>query len=146
MVDTERGRWPSIPVDAWLDTRDTLHLYTQVVGKVRMANEPLLNHWWNVPLYVSARGLTTSLMPHPNGVAFQIDFDFVDHRVLDPDASVDFYEKLGFEVQWLMDPQRVDLATITDAYFDRLVEQTADRGAREVGSYLKRIAEEFGGE
>ena len=61
--------------------RDTLHLYTQVVGKVRLANEPLINHWWNSTLYVSARGLTTSLMPHPTGPAFQIDFDFLDHRL-----------------------------------------------------------------
>jgi len=78
---TGAGRWPSIPVAAWSDTRDTLQLYTQVVGKVRMANEPLLNHWWNVPLYVSAQGLTTSVMPHPTGPAFQIDFDFLDHRL-----------------------------------------------------------------
>ena len=69
MTDTER--WPSIPVADWQDTRDTLHLYTQVVGKVRLANEPRVNHWWNIPLYVSARGLTTSLMPHPTGPAFQ---------------------------------------------------------------------------
>jgi len=78
---TERSGWPSIPVADWLDTRDTLHLYTQVVGKVRLANEPHLNHWWNVPLYVTARGLTTSMMPHPTGPAFQIDIDFVDHRL-----------------------------------------------------------------
>ncbi|HEY8525157.1 MAG TPA: DUF5996 family protein [Acidimicrobiales bacterium] len=75
------ARWPSIPVAGWEDTRDTFQLYTQVVGKVRLANEPLLNHWWNVPLYVTARGLTTSLMPHPTGPAFQIDFDLVDHRL-----------------------------------------------------------------
>lgn len=79
MTDTER--WPSIPVADWQDTRDTLHLYTQVVGKVRLANEPHLNHWWNATLYVSARGLTTSLMPHPTGSAFQVDFDFLDHRL-----------------------------------------------------------------
>lgn len=75
------GRWPSIPVADWVDTRDTFQLYTQVVGKVRMAHEPLTNHWWNVPLYLSARGLTTSLIPHPTGPAFQIDFDLVDHRL-----------------------------------------------------------------
>jgi hypothetical protein len=74
-------RWPSIPIADWQGTRDTLHRYTQVVGKVRLANEPGLNHWWNVPLYLSARGLTTSLMPHRTGPAFQIDFDFVDHRL-----------------------------------------------------------------
>lgn len=74
-----QSEWPAIPVAAWEDTRDTLQLYTQVIGKVRLANEPLTNHWWNVPLYVSSRGLTTSLMPHPSGPSFQIDFDFVDH-------------------------------------------------------------------
>lgn len=81
MAATNNGRWPSIPVSAWQDTRDTLQLYTQVVGKVRLANEPLLNHWWNATLYVTARGLTTSLMPHVTGPAFQIDFDFIDHRL-----------------------------------------------------------------
>jgi hypothetical protein len=80
-VVTVAERWPSIPVADWQDTRDTLQLYTQVVGKVRLANEPLRNHWWNVPLYVTARGLTTSLMPHPTGAAFQIDFDFLDERL-----------------------------------------------------------------
>src|SRR3712207_7995623 len=73
--------WPALPVADWVATRDTLQLYTQVVGKVRMANAPLVNHWWNVPLYVSARGLTTSLMPHPTGPPFQIDLDFVAHRL-----------------------------------------------------------------
>jgi hypothetical protein len=77
VVAPEAERWPSIRVADWQDTRDTLQLYTQVVGKVRLANEPLLNHWWNVPLYVA----TTSLMPHPSGPAFQIDFDLVDHRL-----------------------------------------------------------------
>jgi hypothetical protein len=81
MSMTTAERWPSIPVSGWQDTRDTLHLYTQVVGKVRLVNEPLANHWWNSTLYLSARGLTTSLMPHPTGPAFQIDFDFVDHRL-----------------------------------------------------------------
>jgi hypothetical protein len=81
MVTTAGGRWPSVPVAGWEDTRDTLHLYTQAVGKVRLANEPLTNHWWNSTLYLSARGLTTSLMPHATGPAFQIDFDFVEHRL-----------------------------------------------------------------
>src|SRR5688572_17316835 len=72
--------WPALPLAEWHDTRDTLQLYTQVVGKVRLANEPRLNHWWNVPLYLSARGLTTSLISHPTGPAFQIDFDVLDQR------------------------------------------------------------------
>lgn len=78
---SETSRWPAIPVAAWQDTRDTLQLFTQVVGKVRMANEPLSNHWWNVPLHLTTRGLTTSPMPHPTGPSFQIDFDFLDHRL-----------------------------------------------------------------
>jgi hypothetical protein len=74
-------RWPAIPVAEWVETRDTLQLYTQVVGKVRLANEPLVNHWWNVPLYPTVQGLTTALMAHPTGPAFQIDFDFLAHRL-----------------------------------------------------------------
>jgi len=81
MATPSAQRWPSIPLASWLDTRDTLHLYTQVVGKIRLANEPISNHWWNSTLYVTARGLTTSVMPHPIGPAFQIDFDFIDHRL-----------------------------------------------------------------
>lgn len=81
MASGNSKRWPAIPVANWQATRDTLQLYTQVVGKVRLANEPHSNHWWNVPLYVTSRGLTTSLMPHPTGGAFQIDFDFLDHRL-----------------------------------------------------------------
>jgi Family of unknown function (DUF5996) len=73
--------WPSLPVADWQPTRDTLHLWTQVVGKIRLANTPLINHWWNVPLYVTARGLTTSLIPHRAGRSFQIDFDFLAHRL-----------------------------------------------------------------
>ena len=73
--------WPELPVAEWVDTRDTLHLRTQVVGKVRMANTPLMNHWWNVPLYVTARGLTTGLIPY-GGPAFSIDFDFIDHQLV----------------------------------------------------------------
>lgn len=99
--------WPRLPVAEWQDTRDTLQLYTQVVGKIRMVNEPLINHWWNVPLYVSARGLTTSLIHHPSGPAFQIDFDFQEHRLevtsvdrqqrtlsLEPRPVADFYDEV----------------------------------------------------
>jgi hypothetical protein len=64
----------------WLDTRDTLHMWTQIVGKIRMAHAPLLNHWWNATLYLSPRGLTTSAIPHRDG-AFDCEFDFIDHRL-----------------------------------------------------------------
>lgn len=72
--------WPALPYPAWADTCDTLHLWTQVVGKVRLALAPWVNHCWQVPLYLTCRGLTTSPMPH-GGEAVQIDFDFLDHRL-----------------------------------------------------------------
>ena len=72
--------WPSLPFAEWRDTCATLHLWTQVVGKIRLAQAPLINHLWQVPLYVTARGLTTSAMPHGTR-SFQIDFDFIDHRL-----------------------------------------------------------------
>ncbi len=56
--------WPSLPYDAWKETLDTLHLWTQIVGKVRMELSPFLNHWWHVTLYVTPRGLTTSAIPY----------------------------------------------------------------------------------
>ena len=70
-----------MPVAEWAPARDTLQLWTQIVGKVRMANTPIVNHWWNVTLYVTAHGLTTSLIPHPDGPDFQIDFDLVSHEL-----------------------------------------------------------------
>jgi Family of unknown function (DUF5996) len=73
--------WPELPVAQWVDTRDTLQLMTQVVGKVRLANTPVTNHWWNVVLYVSARGLTTGLIPYADK-GFSIDFDFIDHQLI----------------------------------------------------------------
>ena len=72
--------WPALPLAAWSETRDTLHMWTQIVGKVRLALTPLVNHWWNVPLYVSARGLTTSSIPYDRGV-FELQFDFIDHKL-----------------------------------------------------------------
>lgn len=95
--------WPEIPLDAWRDTRDTLHMCTQVVGKTRLALAPMENHWWNVTLYVTSRGLTTSPMPYA-GRTVQVDFDFIEHRVvvstsdgsvteipLEPQPVADFY-------------------------------------------------------
>src|ERR1700745_2972278 len=70
---------PALSFEAWKDTCATLHLSTQIVGKVRLAKAPMTNHWWQVPLYVTCRGLTTSPIPDANGRCFQIEFDFVDH-------------------------------------------------------------------
>ena len=102
MRSRDTAVWPTIRVADWIATRDTLHLYTQVVGKVRMANEPLVNHWWNIALYVSARGLTTSRMPHPTGPSFQIDFDFIDH-VLTIETAADESRALPLEPRSVAD-------------------------------------------
>lgn len=72
--------WPALPLESWKDTCSTLHMWTQIVGKVRLALTPKVNHWWNVPLYVSPRGLTTSTIPYGDR-AFEVEFDFVDHKL-----------------------------------------------------------------
>lgn len=73
--------WPPLPLAEWQDTYATLHRWSQVVGKIRLAQAAPLNHWWHVTLYVTARGLTTSPMPHGER-SFQIDFDFLDHQLV----------------------------------------------------------------
>jgi len=73
--------WPELPLEAWKDTYATLHVWTQIVGKIKLALCPKLNHWWEVPLYVSSLGLTTSPIPY-NGGIFEIQFDFIHHRLL----------------------------------------------------------------
>lgn len=72
--------WPELPLAAWKDTLATLHMWTQIVGKVRLELAPRVNHWWEVPLYVTARGLTTSPIPYRTRT-FEVEFDFVDHRL-----------------------------------------------------------------
>lgn len=74
-------RWPELPFAEWKDTCDTLHLWMQIVGKVRLELSPPVNHWWHVPLYVTSRGLTTSAIPFQRG-NFTVDFDFIDHNLL----------------------------------------------------------------
>src|SRR5262249_44803460 len=97
--------WPSLPFESWQATCETLHLWTQIVGKTRLAQAPMINHWWQVPLYVTSRGLTTSLIPYDER-DFQIDFDFIDHELriqtsagaahsfaLRPQSVADFYSE-----------------------------------------------------
>ncbi len=95
--------WPPLPLKEWEDTRATLHMWMQVVGKIRLATSPRMNHWWEVALYVNARGLTTSPMPYDAGT-FEMAFDFIDHKLviltsggtvkqlpLAPQSVADFY-------------------------------------------------------
>ena len=73
--------WPALPLEEWKDTYATLHMWTQIVGKIRLVQTPWVNHSWHVTLYVTSRGMTTSPIPYGTRT-FQIDFDFVDHRLV----------------------------------------------------------------
>ena len=73
--------WPELPLDAWQDTYASLHMWSQIVGKIRLALSPRINHWWEVALYANARGLTTSAIPYGEGI-FEIQFDFIDHKLI----------------------------------------------------------------
>ncbi|WP_151756168.1 DUF5996 family protein [Dictyobacter vulcani] len=74
-------KWPALPFESWRDTCETLHMWAQIVGKVRLTLSPTVNHWWQVPMYLTARGLTTSPIPYPGGI-FEITFDFIQHKLL----------------------------------------------------------------
>jgi Family of unknown function (DUF5996) len=71
---------PALPFDSWRETLETLHMWTQIVGKVRLRLSPLVNQWWNVPFYVTARGMTTSAMPYQRR-AIEVQFDFIEHKL-----------------------------------------------------------------
>lgn len=119
--------WPALPLEAWRDTYDTLHMWTQIVGKVRLKLTPHVNHWWEVPLYLTSRGLTTTPIPYAGGT-FDATFDFFDHMLvfqtsggrtetiaLRPVSVAEFYREvmatlrgLGVDVRiWTM-PQEYD--------------------------------------
>lgn len=140
--------WPLLSLESWKDTCATLHMWTQIVGKVRLALTPLINHWWNVPLYVTARGLTTSRIPY-GGTSFELWFDFIDHKLvletsdgtvktleLAPRSVADFYRQFmamlqlaGIEVTiWTMpveisDPIPFDQDTVHKSYDAKSVEK-----------------------
>src|SRR5688572_13933741 len=103
--------YPSLPLSEWQETNDTLHMWTQIVGKIRLTQTPMINQWWNVPLYLAPRGLTTSAMPYQNEF-FAIDFDFISHKLtartsfnngfsfaLEPMTVAVFYRKLMNELK-----------------------------------------------
>ncbi|MGH9041468.1 MAG: DUF5996 family protein [Acidimicrobiia bacterium] len=127
-MSEETAGWPALPLAAWEDTRDTLHLWTQIVGKVRLGLEPWVNHSWQIPFYVNGRGLTTSLMPQ-GGRGVEMQFDFVRHVLeirttdggerlvpLEPRSVADFYGEtmtLLAELEVTVDilPRPVELPT-----------------------------------
>lgn len=126
----KRGEsWPSLEVEAWAPTRETLHMWLQIIGKLRMVGSPFLNHWWHVTFSLSARGLSTGPIPL-DGVILDIEFDFVDHRLvlrtseggreeiaLQPMTVAEFYrltfealDRLGVELEIHPTPNEVDPA------------------------------------
>jgi hypothetical protein len=139
--------WPALPLDAWKDTYATLHMWTQIVGKLRLALTPRVNHWWNVPFHLTARGLTTTPMKHERGV-LEVEFDFVDHELrlraddgrekalpLIPRTVADFYKEfmatlasMGVNAPvWPMpveipEPVRFDQDTVHASYDAKYVE------------------------
>src|SRR5437016_9241526 len=74
--------FPLLPLEEWEPTKDTIHLFIQIVGKIRLAMMPRKNHWWNLTLYVNPKGLGTSSMPFGNNQIFEINFDFIDHKLV----------------------------------------------------------------
>jgi hypothetical protein len=119
--------WPRLSLAEWQETHDTLHMWMQIVGKTRLALAPRENHWWHVPLYVTARGLSTSRIPY-RSLAFEVQFDLIEHRLLVntsdgatrsiallPQAVADFYREymdtlgsLGITVKVWPVPVEVD--------------------------------------
>ncbi|MFZ2166751.1 MAG: DUF5996 family protein [Propionibacteriaceae bacterium] len=135
-IPSETGRpmsapsWPALRVDSWVDTRETLHRWLQIVGKIQLVSTPLVNHFWNSALQLSARGLRTSLM-HEGDLAFDAEFDFVDHQfvirladgkratvVLEPKSVAQFWSEvqaalgsLGLVCTIVPSPNEIDPAT-----------------------------------
>ncbi len=113
VTGSELEAWPTLPFEDWKDTYATLHMWTQIVGKIRLTQSPWINHSWHVTLYVTARGLTTSPVPCGNRT-FQIDFDFIEHQLtvqssdgsagnvaLEPQSVAVFYANLTAEMRKL---------------------------------------------
>jgi Family of unknown function (DUF5996) len=147
-IPLDLGEWPALEWEQWKDTAETLHMYTQIVGKTRLALTPIQNHWWNVPLYVTVRGLSTSAMPVENGQVLDIEFDFLSHELvfrvsnggirrfaLRPISVADFYAEfmktlaaLGLKVE--IDPTPCELTN--PIRFDRdTIHASYDKGAVE---------------
>ena len=165
----ESGQWSRLEWQQWKNTADTLHMWTQIVGKTRLMRTPLQNHWWNVPLYVSARGLTTTAMPC-KGELLEIEFDFLEHVLelrmstgrreqiaLRPRTVAAFYAEymsalaeIGAKTKiWPMpvevaDPVRFDRDTAHATYDSEAVERF-HRVLGNVDRVLKRFATGFQG-
>lgn len=156
--------WPLLPLDDWRDTYATIHRWAQIVGKVRLAHAPWTNHSWHVPLYVTGRGLSTSLVPHDGG-SFEVTFDLVDHRLriettvgerrsfaLRPMSVAAFYDRLTAELAALgiepgIWPMPVEIPAPVDPFPEDHAHAAYDRDAIErywqVLVRVERVLTEF---
>lgn len=143
------GEWPLLEWEQWKDSAETLHMFTQIVGKTRLALTPIQNHWWNVPLYLTARGLSTSAMPIGKGQSLDIEFDFLSSELslrksdgqrralkLHAKSVADFYNEflrtlrtLGVEINMnplpceVVNPIRFDRDTVHASYDEDAIER-----------------------
>ena len=161
------SEWPSLELDGWKDTYATLHMWTQIVGKTRLALAPMENHWWQIALYVTPRGLTTSSIPS-GGRVFCVDFDFIEHQLLvrvsdgtqgslplTPQSVADFYagyfrtlRSLGLDVRIHPVPVEVEIAIPfrqdhTHAAYDPDAANRCWRLLVQVDRVLKRFKSRF---
>lgn len=166
MADTVRNSWPSLPLDGWRDTYATLHMWTQIVGKTRLALSPMQNHWWQVAFYVTARGLTTSAMP-VDGRTVAVEFDFIDQELyictsdgarasvpLRPQAVAEFYRAYvealrAVDVNVKIWPVPVEIETAIPFAEDQVhssYDGDAARRCWQVMTQVHRVLERFRGQ
>ncbi|HUK24431.1 MAG TPA: DUF5996 family protein [Terriglobales bacterium] len=164
------GEWPPLEWEQWKDTAETLHMYMQMVGKARLELTPVQNHWWNVAFYLTARGLTTSVMAADHGISLDIEFDFLSHELvcrtsrgeirklkLRPVSVADFFEEfkttltsLGISVKIdpmpveVANPVRFDLDTVHTSYDSEAVTRFW-HALRIADALLKRFSTNFYG-
>src|SRR5687768_12965656 len=141
--------WPSLELHEWLATRDTLHMWLQIIGKVRLVQTPWINHSWHATFYVTSRGLTTSLIPHGSR-QFQIDLDFLAHRLtitasdgasggfaLEPLTVASFHDRLMDELS------RLHLAVRIVGHPNELADATPFHLDESHGAYDADAAQRF---
>jgi hypothetical protein len=117
---------PPLPLTEWEPAKTTLHLWVQIVGKVKLATSPPRNHWWHVPLYVDVRGMTTRRLHAPSGITFEIVFDFIDHRLQvftseGGDASFELHDGLSVaefdeQLHWTLATLDVDVQILEQPF------------------------------
>ena len=169
LTSSKTTKYPLLPLNEWQDTNDTVHMWTQIVGKIRLVQTPLINQWWNVPLYVTPRGLTTSAMPYEDK-SFTIDFDFLSHKLivetsfndgfsfnLEPMTVADFYKKLfgklkeiGIEVEIKAVPDELEkpipfAEDTTHKSYDKAAVERFFRAISNIDRVLKDFARIFRG-